>query len=65
MNEWLEELGDHFIGLWKLSVYQDVPGFCVTVCVNEKHWDTKSYPTAARALFAATQIVRAELNPDK
>lgn len=64
MKEYLDDLGDHFIGLWKLSPYQGVSGFCVTVCVNGKHWDTESYPTPELALFVAKQIVKSEMEKE-
>jgi hypothetical protein len=55
MNErLLEQLGDHFIGLWRFRVRRL---WCVSLHVHGYYFDTRGKPTISEALKAAIKVV--------
>jgi hypothetical protein len=59
MNErLLEQLGDHFIGLWRFRIYGVRRLWCVTLHVNGYYFDTRGKPTISEALKAAIKVVQ-------
>lgn len=54
----IEELGDHFTGLWGFRRHGKEIKFCASIVYKDRHWDTNEYKTPERALKEAVKLLK-------
>jgi len=64
IEEYLEKLGDHFVGLWSFKRYEEPSNWCVTISYKGDIWDLDDKITIQEAFEEAIKLLE-KLENDK
>jgi hypothetical protein len=53
----LQQLGDHFIGLWRYNVYGERRYWVCTICVHGEYFDSDQRTSPTAALREANRVL--------
>lgn len=58
MEDYINELGNNFIGLWRYKRYDRPIAWCVTICHNGENYDLDEKPTINEAFEEAIKLLK-------